>query len=332
VTDDELTAHLLQTAGMRPGVPVDRERRVKAAFLREVRAASRGRAVRRRVGAAAVLVLMAAAAVATRLGRPREAVPPPSAVVATVDRVEGSVGGSLEGKSVWRDHSGARVALAPGDSLRTGDRIGSGASGRIGLRLASGVSLRFDRDSHARLESPDRLVLAAGAVYVDSGPASVPLAVVTSFGVVKDIGTQFEVRVEPVAVRVRVRSGAVEVHRGRDVAAARPGVELTVTAEAVTTRQVLSYGEEWAWADRLGPAVDSDGRTLAEFLAHVCREQGWTLVYADRGLALDAQGIVLRGSTKDLQPVDAVAVVVATAGLSCRLTDGTLEVARAGGP
>lgn len=320
--DEEMTARLLRLAGMRPDVPAERERRVKRAFLDQARATARARILRRRMATvAAVLALAAAAVVVIRLEVTREVATPVVRVVATVER--------LEGYAVRQNGSTAPVRIALGDPVHLGDHVEAGATGRIGLRLANGASLRFDHGSRARLVSPNEIALDAGAVYVDSGSESPALEIATSLGIVKDVGTQFEIRLGDSSLRVRVRSGVVEVHRGADVSSARPGTELTVTSARATSRSVVPYGEDWAWAASLGPAFDIEGRSLRAFLEHVCREQGWTLVYADSKLALEASGIMLHGSTQGLQPSDAVAIVLATTGLIHRVTDGELEVARA---
>jgi ferric-dicitrate binding protein FerR (iron transport regulator) len=197
--------------------------------------------------------------------------------------------------------------------------------------------VRFDHGSRARLVSASVLELGAGAVYVDSGrqsPASRnALEVHTSFGVVRDIGTQFEVRLSNSSLRVRVRSGVVEVRRGvrgDDVSSARPGTELTLGPTGASSRAVMAYGPEWAWAASLAPAFEIEGRTLGAFLEYLCREQGWTLAYEDPKLTLEASGIILHGQTTGLQPSEALAVVLATTGLTHRFEDGALVVARVG--
>ena len=322
--DEETTARLLRLGGMRAEVPSDREGRVRHAFLDECRAAARARVVRRRTATiAGMLSLAAAVVVAVRVWSPREMTPPVRAIVATVERLEGS-GGLVSGQSASRPPA----RLGPADTMRAGDQIETGGTGRVGLRLSEGVSLRFDHGSRARLVSARAIELGAGAVYVDSGPQSPELEVHTSFGIVRDIGTQFEVRLGEASLRVRVRSGVVEVRRADDVSSARPGTELTLGPAGATSRDVPPYGPEWAWAAGVGPAFEIEGRQLGAFLDHLCREQGWRLAYADPKLALEASGIILHGSTEGLQPIDALAVVLATTGLTHRVTDGELVVAR----
>ena len=325
--DEDTTARLLRLAGMRPEVPPERESRVRRAVLDECRAVARRRIVRRRtVIAGTILSVAAAAVIAVRVWSGGVA-PPLDTVVATVERLEGS-GGRSSVRGASTPH--ARIALA--DPMRVGDQIETDAAGRVSLRLSERVSVRFDHASRATILSATAIELGAGAVYVDSGPESPDLEVHTPLGVVRDIGTQFEVRLGASSLRVRVRSGVVEVHRGAEVSSARPGTELTVGPGGATSRAVAPYGPEWAWAASLGPAVETEGRPLSAFLEHLCREQGWTLTYADAKLAREASGIILSGSTRGAQPSDALAIVLATSGLKHRLEDGRLLVVRADEP
>lgn len=324
---EETTAHLLRLAGMRVEVPPDREGRVRQAVLDECRAVARARVVRRRmIAAAAVLSAAAMAVVAVRVGSTREALPAVDSLVASVERLDGS-GGRVSGRS-----AATLTSIQLADGVRVGDRIETDATSRVGLRLLEGVSVRLDHGSRARLLSATRIELGAGAVYVDSGPESPELEVHTSFGVVKDIGTQFEIRVDATSLRVRVRSGVVEVHRGAEIVSARPGTELKVGAESITSRAVEPYGAEWAWTASVGPRFEIEGRPLAAFLEHLCREQGWTLAYADPALARGASGIILHGSTEGLTPLDALKIVLATTGLAHRFEDGELLVTRVAQP
>jgi ferric-dicitrate binding protein FerR (iron transport regulator) len=327
VTDEDVTARLVRLGGMRPDVPADREARVKQAFLQEVRVASRARTTRRQIAVLmSALSLAAAVLLAARVWPAREDVTADDAVAVAPDSLA----------SVERVEGNARLAL--GQAVRIGDRIETGNTARIGLRLAGGESLRFDRGARARLVSRDRIELDVGTLYIDTGSdrgatrasstASSSLEITTPFGVVKDIGTQFEVRLSSASVRVRVRSGVVQVHRGAELTIARPGTELTVTSAQTATRSVEAYGEEWAWAVGLAPDFPIDGRSLGAFLEYVCREQGWTLVYADPRLALESSGMILHGPTHGVPLADALSIVLPTTGLTYRLDNGTLTIAR----
>ena len=239
---EETTARLLRLAGMRADVPSDREDRVRRAVLDECRAVARARVLRRRVavGVAAVLSAAAVAAIAVRLSVPRETTPAVATRVAAVERLDGN-GGRLSSGS-----GSASTPIRLTDAVMIGDRIETDATSRVGLRLLEGASVRLDHESRARLLSATKIELGGGALYVDGGPESPELEVHTSFGVVRDIGTQFEIRLDAASLRVRVRSGAVEVHRGAEIQSARPGTELTIGAGSVTNRTVAPYGQEWS--------------------------------------------------------------------------------------
>jgi ferric-dicitrate binding protein FerR (iron transport regulator) len=177
-----------------------------------------------------------------------------------------------------------------------------------------------------RWDAPDRLTLASGAVYVDSGGAASSFEVRTPRAVVREIGTQFEVLVEEAALRVRVREGRVAVARGDSALDVATGTELRLDERGGATRgPISSYGSEWSWVLALAPAFDMEGRTLHELLSWAARESGWELRYADAESRRLSEGARLRGSIRGARPDEAVAVV-ASAGLSHRLREGVLSV------
>jgi ferric-dicitrate binding protein FerR (iron transport regulator) len=313
---DDVTARLVRLAGVRPGVDPDRAARMRQAFVRD--AVTSARARRRRRVVTAVGVLGAAAAVAVVF---RVAVPTPrrsGAQVATVERLDGAAG---------VDAGGTLTPVTVSQVLRGGDTLSTGVGGRVAFRLGPDVSVRLDEGSRVRLADVRTLELTEGAVYIDSG-AGAPLEVRTSLGTVHDIGTQFEVRLSDGAVRVRVRSGLVEIRRGSEIAAAHPGTELVFEPGVIRSRPAPTHGPTWAWSAALAPPLEIDGQPLDGFLRALCREQGWTLAYADAALARDASGMILRGSSKGLGPTDALAVALATTGLTHSLENGVLRVAR----
>jgi ferric-dicitrate binding protein FerR (iron transport regulator) len=198
----------------------------------------------------------------------------------------------------------------------------------VALRLGDGTSVRVDRGSRARLLAPTVIDLASGAVYLDTGRDSADLEVRTPFGTAHDIGTQFEVRLDAAAVRVRVRSGIVELRRGGESVNARAGTELTVSAGAAVRRAMPANAPDWAWAANLAPVFEIEGRTVSAFLEHTAREQGWTLHYADARLTRDSSAIILHGSVAGLPPQDALAVALSASGLAHRLDGEDLHVFR----
>ena len=227
--DDTLT-RLLRIGGVRDEAPPEREARVKRVFIDECRAAARARASRRRkLVSAGLLAAAATAAVFVRFATVPEPAPARATVVAKVERVDGA--GVL--RSV---DDGSATRIRGTDVVRVGDWIETGVADRIGVRLSQGASVRFDVASRARFLSAEALELVTGAVYIDSERESPSLEVQTTFAAVRDVGTQFEVRVGTSALRVHVRSGVVEVRRGAVLSSARPGTELTVDSRGVLRR------------------------------------------------------------------------------------------------
>jgi ferric-dicitrate binding protein FerR (iron transport regulator) len=316
---DDMTARLVQLAGVRPAVEPAREARVRRAFVDEVRSVARSRSRRRRaLIAAGVLATAAGLVLAIRIAPP--VTPGVAPALGAIERAEGAAG--IDGAS------GTHTVVAVAQVLRRGDTVAT-ASGRVAFRLGHNVSVRVDHASRVRLADGRALELTRGAVYIDNGSAGAPLEVRTPLGTIRDIGTQFEVRLTDDAVRVRVRSGHVEIRRGTDVAAAHPGMELAVETGGISSRPAPIHGPDWAWTAELAPPLDIDGQTLDAFLRQLCREEGWTLAYSEPSLARDAPKMILRGSSGGLEPPDALAVALATTGLTHTLDDGVLRVARA---
>ncbi len=245
----------------------------------------------------------------------------------------------------------ARLAVGQevpaGAELRTEGGPGSSATarGRVALRLAAGPSLRLDFDSRVRLASPALIELERGAVYLDSGLDSGrqtgaaeagPVTVRTPLGDVEEIGTQFEVRLSGVSeVQVRVREGAVRL-TGEGVSAvaaverdATGGVELSLIAgRPLIRRPIAAHGPLWRWILATAPPFEIEGLSLRQFVDRVGRETGWTVRYADPGLAAEAETIVLHGALGRVPPDQAPGVVLPGAGLRHEVVGGTLVIRR----
>jgi hypothetical protein len=344
--DEDVTSRLLQIAGARPDVPASRAARVREAVYPEWASTARRRAVRRRA-LAGVGVLAAAAAVmfALRLAivpRERSGVAPSGEVLATVERLEGSA-------RLVRGVTGAEASdLNRGGVVRAGDWVATNPESNAALRLADGTSVRLDRGSRVRLISRAAIDLAAGAIYLDTGwesadgdsqaagdPRRLAISrfeVRTPFGTAHDVGTQFEVAVRNALLRVRVRSGHVELRRGGASTSAPPGTQLTVAGDRVESASIPIFGPEWDWISQLAPPFEIEGRPLTAFLEHLSREHGWTVRFADAALAREAAGIILHGSITGLKPQEALMVALATSGLSARFKGGQVVVFRANDP
>lgn len=301
---------MLERAGARPEVPAEDLAAIKGAF----RAAWEEQVHAPRARRSPWLASLAAALLLALGGfwwwqsRAPEAL----VIAARVERAEGA------------------SRLAVGDELPAG-RVVLADGGHLALRLAAGQALRLERGSRLQLGGGGRLRLEEGALYVDSEGASTdPVRVETTFGLAREVGTRFEVRLLGGAegLRVRVREGAVAVERGEIAHQVTAGHGLTLAPDGAVEREdVPGHGEPWTWMLEAAPPLTS-GRTLAELLTEVARETGWTVRYADAETENAARATRVQGALRHLRPDEVPAVVLAGTSLEGRLADGVLTVAR----
>jgi ferric-dicitrate binding protein FerR (iron transport regulator) len=229
-------------------------------------------------------------------------------VVATVERVQGAV--------QMTNADGDSIAQVGGALIAGG--IVTTSSGQVALRLVGGGSLRLAAGAELRLNAANEAELVAGMLYFDSETeaARERLTVLTSLGTVRDVGTQFSARLANDALEVGVRDGRVAVARGPDTAVAGSGERLTVAPGAGDFRRepIPTFGDEWAWADRLAPPFDIDGRNLIDFLSWVAEQTGRELAFSDPAAERIARQTVMSGSI-DLEPERKLAAVLATTEL-----------------
>jgi ferric-dicitrate binding protein FerR (iron transport regulator) len=248
--------------------------------------------------------------------------PAPSANVATLEATRGPVyTGSVA--------SPARPSK-PGDPLPAHVVVTTGRAGRAALRLGNGAELRLDVDTEVRLESPERVTLDRGAVFVDTGAAGGnerSVEIRTALGLARDVGTRFEVRLLPDAVRIRVRDGQVELRRQDGSHTADRGQELTAPAGGPVVRAAVeTAGRAWDWVALAAAPFALEGKQLAAFLDWVSREGGWQVQFTSDALAQSASSIVIHGSIEGLTPEQALATILPTCGLTHRFAGGVLFI------
>lgn len=235
----------------------------------------------------------------------------------------------------WAPGRTAAEAEAPiftvGQAFYSGDEITTDAH-RLALRLASGPALRLDVGTRLRLDTASSLTLETGTIYIDSegapnglGSSSTALEVHTIFGIARDIGTQFEVRVTRSDLRLRVREGKVLL-KGETSHQAEPGDELTVDADGVSRSQVTPHDESWVWIHDAAPRWDPEGRTLEEILQWISRETGLAVRYQDPTVVEAKLPSRFHGSMPTLRPDQAAEILLPTFGLIARQEGGTLTI------
>jgi hypothetical protein len=322
-------ATLVRFAGKRPAVPAERTVRVRAAAQAEWRQELQRRSRQRHlwIAAAAVAATCGALAIGLRMLPLTDLPPAPPAATLRVESIAGTA---------WVRDAGAAPAALPrpiaaGEDLLPGAEITTAEQGRMALRLASGHSVRLDASTRIRWLDARSLALERGALYVDSGPdgRTAALGVHTPLGVVEEAGTQFEVRLDAVVerVRVRLREGAVVVRRDDRVHEVGAGFELELDSRGnPTLRPFPAYGPDWEWIAGVTPMLELEGRSAKDFLAWVARERGWTLAFDDEAAARAAEQIALAGTVGRLTLDEALDAVLPTCRMAHRVEDGVLRV------
>ncbi len=299
---------LFEQADPRPQPPAADEDEIRRAVFAEWEAVTGRRKWQRRAAYTATASVLFAVAVWLGSGL-LPSVPP--VVVARVERVQGIV------------DTRAGTRLAVGTTLVVGDQI-STRTAQIALRLASGGSLRVAPRSEVALTGPDTAELVAGALYFDSENrrAATEFSVTTPLGTVRDVGTQFVVRLDGASagLDVGVRDGRVTLttEDASDTAAAGERLVTARDATAIRREPMPKVGGDWDWAEQLAPPFDIDGRTVSEFLAWFARQTGRNVVFASPAAERAAREARLEGSI-DLEPLQKLAAVLATTDLTYTL-------------
>jgi len=294
---DDAIAALVRLAGRREPVPEDAAARVRAAVHDEWMQTIGRRRRTRWIGSAAAVAAAAVIVVVTRMTNSAPPVAP--RVVVAGGQTNGAV---IYANDVYEVANGNTASLAWGNA-----------------------TLRLDSGTRVRIASPSELTLERGAVYVDSNGAGV--LVRTPMGNVRDIGTQFEVRLTADRMRVRVRAGRVDLQRGATTNTAGPGVELDADARGgVTPHTIARNGAEWEWVLRAAPPIHLDGRTLSEVVASVTRDEGLKPVWFDE-TAQNAATMRLHGDVP-LTPEEALDTALVASGLTSRIDGDRLIIKR----
>ncbi|MCZ7648565.1 MAG: FecR family protein [Planctomycetota bacterium] len=314
-------ARLIHAAGPRPSVPAEAAQRVKRAVHAEWRQAlARRRRVRRLFWAAP---LAAAAALVFWAVQAAFLEPPPRAE-GWIARLELSAG------TVTLTHGSSTRVLGVGDEVAGGALLETGA-GRAALRLKDGPALRLDTGTRLELLSPELVQLSSGAVYVDTQGVSKgkgALEVRTARGSAKHVGTQFEVRLDGAALRIRVREGRVELRRESGTALAEAGEELAIDAAGQLARAKVPFsGEAWDWIQRVAPPFELEGCSLGAYLDWLGRETGWRVRFEDPRAEAAAREVTLHGDVSRLAPDQSVEAVLPACAFTWRLEAGTLVIA-----
>ncbi|MCP4901028.1 MAG: FecR domain-containing protein [bacterium] len=326
--DDDSGVRLMQIAGPRKEIESDRDARIHTAVHKQwlLRVTSRRRMMwRSAIGLAAAAGVVGAITLTLWY---TEAQTAPEGLVAFA-QVE------LASGDVWQSEGSAdrRFRLRKGDRLEIGNAVVT-TDGRVAFRLASGHSVRLDRDSGVRLAAANEVILEQGAVYLDSGgmlDEDQLITIRTPLGGVTEIGTQFEVRLLEEGVRVRVREGRIAFFHdsGRDEFEAGRQARLDGSGRLVVD-DIPRFGIEWEWVAETTPAYQLEGQTLKQYLTWLSRETGFKIGDPEGRLEGADVEAILHGQLPAIRPEQTTEFVLPTCELQASVSNGVLVIRGAG--
>lgn len=302
-------SRLLRAAGPRQELPEALKTRWEETFRNELKLRQKQRQ-RRRYTVAGLAAAFVALGLATLLSLPSADIYSPTVLVANIS---GNAELEIPGKKSDEMHIGQR--LYPGSTLTTGPAgFAAIEYGVYDIRLNSRSKLSL----HA-----DGIILVAGEIYVSDEGSSAQgnkLKVITPYGDIEDIGTQFTVKMEGDRVTSTVRRGTVVV--------ILPSKEYRAEAESGIARQIVfdeqqhvqfsdrsPAGPEWEWIYHSSGGYVLEGKSVFEFLQWSAMESGIQVDYASEGAQIYARLTTLHGDIEGMSPNQAIEPVLASTHL-----------------
>jgi ferric-dicitrate binding protein FerR (iron transport regulator) len=314
-------ARLVHGAGRRETPPVQAYDRALTAATEVWRAKVRRRRWRTALTLAASIAALAVGGFIAQgsLDSPTSAAEP----IARIARVIGTVRVRADTASDWTEvHEGA-------GSLPAGTTVRTDTASKLALQVDE-VSVRVAGNAEIVLDSLSQLRLVRGKIYVDTGHDSAPgrMSVITPAGAVSDVGTQFEVQYDGAGYHVRIREGEVLLRHDARRQRGRAGEQLSIAASgAIRVTPMAPDDPAWHWVHALASAPDVDNQPLAVLVAWVARESGVKVRYATPAVERRAMTTILHGSIRNLEPLEALSVMLATTDLQHEvLADGTIMI------
>jgi ferric-dicitrate binding protein FerR (iron transport regulator) len=320
--ESDTVERFLRSAGPRPAVDAQRARRVRDTVHEAWRHSTHQRARVRRWAlggaglAAAAGIVVAISFLRHDTTRPSIAMPPPAG------RLTATTGG-------LRTIGGSAPIARVGDTVAIGAGVETAVGALATFALSGGGEARINEATAVRFTGLREISVERGTLYLDSGPPGASLVIRTPVGLVRDVGTRFEVALKDGAWRVRVRDGLVRYDRGSVQRQAGAGVELIVENDGRVVEQPSpTYGADWAWVVRAAPAVTVEGQRLQAFLDWAARESGRRIEIPDDRLRRTTAGIILHGSIAGMSVEEALDVILPTCGLTYRIEAQRMIVSR----
>lgn len=218
--------------------------------------------------------------------------------------------------------------------VAAGQTIITDADSGIAVAWAEGGSLRIDADTRVEFLGRDSIFLRSGRVYFDSQPDSLNrtaatearLTIMTDYGSVTHVGTQYMARADARTLTISVREGEVRLESLSSIESASGGQQMQLRdGTTVSVVNIKPYGDHWQWIEKTSPAAVVDGRSVHEFLAWVSHETGMKLQYSDESIQTRAMEELLKG-TVDTDPTSALRIWMPTTDFEWEIDDGIILV------
>ena len=322
---EEAFADLLGKAAPRPTPPPEDEVLIRAAVHAEWQKVTAGK-VRRRQYTRYALAASAVLAVFATLNLLRDPVVDIGDLqMASVEKQFGEVNVNS------RIANGGQLAAIDG-----GDIVETGSDSGLALGWHDGGSLRMDENSLGVFEAANQIYLEYGRVYFDSesdplstqssGAGSANISIRTDHGLVRHLGTQFMTQVGTDELVISVREGVVSID-GNVTARASAGQQFAISGSGALAINDTNGVDDWEWVEKSTPAVNLDGRLIAEALAWVSRESGRTIQYASAEAESLARTDTVHGDY-NMEPSRALEIFMMTADLSARIEGEVIVISK----
>ena len=319
---DEAFADLFSKASRRPAPPEADEALIRKAVHAEWQNTS-GRHVRRRRVTSFALAASVLLAVFATLNLVRDpAVDVSDLQLATIDKQFGDI--------KVNSHIANAMRMA---AIEGGDAVATGSESGLALGWHDGGSLRIDQNTIVVFEAENQIYLQQGRVYFDSeaGPLSsqpaktgvVDFSIRTDHGVLRHLGTQYMTEVDSDELVISVREGRVSID-GKVSATASAGQQFAINGSGELSIDETNGVDDWEWVEKSSPAVNLDGRLVADALEWVSRESGRTIQYESSAAEMLARTETLHGDF-DFEPSRALELFMMTVDLKAR-PDGNVIV------
>jgi ferric-dicitrate binding protein FerR (iron transport regulator) len=320
---EEAFVELLSKAPPRPSPPAEDEALIRAAVHAEWQKVTAGN-VRRRHFTTYALAASVVLAVFATLNLLRDPVAEIGDLqMASVDKQFGAIGVNSQ-----ITNGGQLAAIEGGDLVETGSDSG------LALGWHDGGSLRIDENTTVVFEAENQIYLKDGRVYFDSESGSLSsqaqtsgtanLSIRTDHGMVRHLGTQYMTAVADDELVISVREGVVSID-GNVTARASAGQQFAISGSGALTINDTNGVDNWEWVEKSTPAINLDGRLVAEALEWVSRESGRTISYESEEAELVANQARLRGNM-ELPPSRALDIFMMTVDLNARIEGEVIVV------